>query len=87
MSKADLIVQRLQELTSFIEDAQTKLQSGEVLSLSHLDDEVGQLCDQALNLPPQDAVKVQPVMANMISKLETLSIALKDFQSGLKAGK
>lgn len=84
MSKADDIAQRLQELTEFIVNAQAQLKNGEVVNLSHLDDEVGQLCDETLKLKPEEAVRVQPIMADMISKLEELGLALKDFQSNLK---
>lgn len=85
MSKADNISQKLNALTQFIEEAQEKLQKGEVVNLTHLDAEVAQLCDETLKLPPKEAVKVQPIMGNMITKLETLGLALKDFQTSMKA--
>lgn len=84
MSNADDITQRLQELTTFIEEAHKQLKEGEVVNLSLLDDEVGELCDQTLQLKPQEAVKVQPVMADMINKLEKLGVALKDYQEAHK---
>ena len=84
MSKATEIINKLEALTLFIEEAQLKLQQGEVISLSHLDGEVAQLCNGALGLPPQEAVQVQPIMGDMISKLETLSLSLQDFQNNLK---
>ena len=86
MGNAEQITIRLQEMTSFIETAQAKLQKGEVVNLSHLDNEVAQLCDQTLKLPPQEASQVQPAMADMISKLEALGLALQEFQSNLKQG-
>lgn len=84
MSKSEDIISKLKALTQFIEGAQAKLQNGEVIDLSHLDAEVAQLCEETLKLPPEEAVKVQPVMGDMISKLETLSLALQDFQKSLK---
>lgn len=84
MSKSDDIITKLNALTQFIEDAQNTLQKGEVIDLSHLDAEVAQLCDETLKLPPAEAVAVQPIMGNMITKLEALGVALKDFQSTLK---
>ena len=84
MSKADEIMTKLQDLTHFIEDAQNKLRDGEVLNLSHLDAEVAQLCEETLTLPPQDALKIQPIMGTIISKLEELGVALKDFQTNLQ---
>lgn len=84
MSNADQIASRLQDMTSFIEGAKARLDKGEVVSLSHLDAEVATLCDQTMRLQPSDASKVQPAMANMISKLEELGIALQDFKSRMK---
>jgi hypothetical protein len=84
MSKSEEIIAKLNGLTQFIEEALTKLQNGEVVDLSHLDAKVAQLCEETLKLPPEEAVKVQPVMGDMISKLETLGLALQDFQKSLK---
>lgn len=84
MSKAEEIRGRLEELTSFIEEAQSELADGKVINLSHLDDEVSELCEKTLRLPPQEAQQVQPVMGTMISRLEELSVALQDFQKNLK---
>jgi urease accessory protein UreF len=85
MSNPQKISQRLQELSDFIESAHTSLGEGEVVNLSHLDGEIEQLCNAALRLPPADAKEVQPVMADMISKLEALGLALQEFQNGLKS--
>ena len=84
MSNAEQIKSRLEELTSFIEEAQSELADGKVVNLSHLDNEVEELCQQTLSLAPQEAQQVQPVMATMISRLEELSVALQDFQKNLK---
>lgn len=85
MSDANKIAARLQELTSFIEDARNKLSNGEIIKIAHLDGEIAQICNQTLSLPPKEAVQVQPIMANMISRLEELGLALKDFQNNLKS--
>lgn len=84
MTNATEIVTRLKELTAFIEDAQERLKKGEVLNLSHLDGDVAELCEQTLQLSPSDAGRIQPLMGNMITKLEELGLALKDFQNHLK---
>ena len=85
MSNAQQIAARLNELTDFIEEAQAKLESGEVMNMAHLDDEIAALCDQTVALPPQEAAQIQPIMGNMISKLEQLGISLKEFQDNLKS--
>ena len=85
MTNAQNIALRLQELTNFIEEAHARLNQGEVVNLSHLDDEVGELCNAALTLPADQASQVQAAMAEMISKLESLGLALQEFQNGLKS--
>lgn len=84
MTNATTIKNKLGELTDFITEATTRLEDGEVINLSHLDDEVDTICNAAMSLPPAEAAKVQEPMSMMISKLEQLGLALKDFQSHLK---
>ncbi len=84
MTNATTIKNKLGELTDFITEATTRLEDGEVINLSHLDDEVDTICNAAMSLPPAEAAKVQEPMSVMISKLEQLGLALKDFQSHLK---
>lgn len=78
------IIKDLNRLTAFIEQTHTKLSDGTVESLSHLDSEVEVLCRDIIALPPLDAQSVQPMMADMISRLEALGIALQEFQTKLK---
>lgn len=73
---------RMRELTDFIADATEQVQSGKMVSLHHLDDEVAAICDSAVALPPAEAARVQPGIAAMIGKLEELAKALEAFQQG-----
>ena len=84
MSSAQEISSQLKELVSFIENAHEQLSSGTVVDLSRLDDEVARICEETLQLSPEEANNVQPAMAEMISKLEALGVALKEFQDGLR---
>lgn len=84
MNEAHRIITRMKEINQFIDNAQTSLKNGRVINLSHLDDEVGQLCEQTLSLPPVEAKAVQPVMAELIGKLENLSLSLQSFQEKLR---
>ena len=84
MTDTNSIISRLSELTDFITEALARLEDGEVLNLNHLDDEVEALCEKSMALPPAEAAKIQEPMSQMISKLEELGVALKDFQSNLK---
>ncbi len=84
MANPDQIITRMNELTIFIKSAQEKLNDGKLIDLSHLDNEVGLLCDQTLNMQREDAIKIQPAMAEMITTLEQLGIQLKEFQNTFK---
>jgi len=84
MNNKDTILNRLSDLTDFISSALERLESGEVLSLSHLDGEVEAVCEQAMSLPRDQIAEVQEPMAAMITKLEALGVALQDFQTHLK---
>ena len=84
MSEKDDIQNRMLEISAFIDDANGHITKGEMVDLTGLDDEVASLCDRTVALPPQDAVTIQPLMAEMISKLEVLSQSLQDFQNKLK---
>ena len=84
MTDTNSIITRLNELTEFIAEAMARLEDGEVINLSHLDEEVEALCEKSMSLPPAEAAKVQEPMSQMISKLEQLGVALKDFQNNLK---
>lgn len=85
MKNKDQLIAELNRLSAFIEEAQVKLGDGEIVNLSHLDSEVETICQEIVKLPPKQAQDVQPVMADMISKLETLGISLQEFQKNLKA--
>jgi len=84
-TQANNITKKLDDLTQFIEDAHPKLEKGQVIPLSHLDEDVAKLCEQSLSLPPAEAKTIQPAMARMISKLESLGIALQTFQEQIKS--
>lgn len=84
MSSAEQITNELRQLIDFIDDAHQRLDDGEVMDLSDLDDEVARLCDETLALKPEEAAQVQNTMAEMITKLEKLGVALQEYQQNLK---
>lgn len=83
MSNVEDIKERLQSLTNFVAEAQDRIDAGEMVNLSRLDDEVATLCDETLALPPEQAAEVQPVMGEMISKLEILSNSLREYKDNM----
>ena len=78
------LIDRMRKLAEFISDAETSVRSGKLVNMSHLDQEVTVLCNQAISLPPAQAAQVQPQMAELIGNLERLSVALHDFKAARK---
>lgn len=83
MSEAQNIIQRMNELTQFVSQSNDIIKGGQMVDLTGLDDEVASLCDRTVALHPQEAMQVQPVMAELISKLEELGRTLQQFQNNL----
>ena len=86
MSNREQIETRMRDLTNFITQASDAVRAGQMVKLTHLDDEVASLCDQSVALPPQEAAQIQPVMAEMIGSLEELARALKEYQENKRSG-
>ena len=84
MTKTDDIIATLKQMTADIEAAQEQLQSGNVADLSALDVKVAEICQETMELPSAEAMAVQPVMAEMIGKLEAFGMALKDFKNSFQ---
>ena len=78
------IIAQLQQMISEIESAQEQLQAGTVADLSTLDTKVAEICEETIKLPPAEAMAVQPIMAEMIGKLEAFGLALKDFKNSFQ---
>lgn len=80
----DQITKRLQEITATINEAQDDVSAGIVHDLSFMDKDVADICGEILKLNPADAAAVQPVMADMISRLEGLAQSLQRFKEQYK---
>lgn len=80
----DQIIQRLTQMTETIDEAQNDVAAGIVKDLTHMDREMAQICDDIVKLSPEDAAQVQPIMADMISRLETLAGSLQSFKEQMK---
>ena len=80
----DQITKRLQEITVTINEAQNDVSAGIVHDLSFMDKDVADICGEILKLKPEDAAAVQPVMADMISRLEGLAQSLQRFKEQYK---
>lgn len=85
MKNKNDIINELKRLSAFIETSHAKLNDNQKIEdLSLLDGDVEKLCNAITALPTLDAQSVQPLMAEMITKLEAFGIALQEFKTRLK---
>lgn len=82
----DQILKRLEEIVVTINTAHDDISSGVVKDLSSMDQEVTKICADIVKLEPTDATQVQPIMADMISRLEGLAQSLQSFKSQFDQG-
>jgi len=84
MSDEDILSafeQRLQELVSFVDDSLAKLQGNEMPDMADLDVKVSGLCQDIETADSETAQQLQPLMSEMIGKLDELAQALSEFQA------
>jgi hypothetical protein len=84
MSMTDAIRKKMQQLGEFITDAEVTARNGKVTDMSGLDKDVSLICKQAMDLPPAQALGLQSDMADLIGRLERLSMALSEFKENTK---
>ena len=80
MTDAASLTERLQELIEFIEKANHSMDEGAVPSLGNLDQTVALLCSDVEKSEPEIARQAQPLMAQMITKLDELAVKLQNLQ-------
>ena len=64
-------------LTKLIELNQRLVEDGRTVDLTWLDDQVGLLCAQSLDLAPDDGRRVRPRLIALSASIEALSRALQ----------
>ncbi len=77
---------RLQGITDMIEQAQRDLNAGKLADLGDMDKNVTALCREIEISPPEIATEMKPLIAQMISGLDELAIALSTYQTQLQEG-
>lgn len=85
MTDAASLTQRLQDLIVFIDEANASMDRDAVPTLNNLDQKVAKLCMDVEQSPPVIAKQIQPLMAQMITKLDELALKLQDFQTRTKS--
>ncbi len=82
MTPADIRT-KMEELKTYIQDADIAVRGGKMVDLGGLDKRVSQICLQATSQPKAKALEIQPLMAELIGELERLTLSLKDYRDGL----
>lgn len=77
MKTTEQLVKELEDLTTFIQDADTQTREMKEVSLGDLDLQIAQLCEEAKGVPAEESALVQEPMMNMINALEELAESLK----------
>ncbi len=77
---------QLEKLIETIELASIKVSEGYVIELPTLQAEVEALCARVIKAEPHDARSMQPLMADLISRLDELAEHLEDFKSKKQEG-
>lgn len=84
MISTDAIRTKMQQIGEFITDAEDAARNGKVFNMAGVDRDVSLICKQATSLPPAQALGLQGDMADLIGRLERLTIALRDFKENAK---
>lgn len=71
---------RIQALIHTIDQAIAQVQSGDMINLDDLDDEVAAVCEAAESPSPEEMEMVDEKMDLMIVRLEELSQAIDEFE-------
>ena len=71
---------RFQGMMDVIDTAIAKTKAGEPVDLSRLDDDIIAICMDVKKAGPDIAQQAQPLIADMIARLDDLAAALKDAQ-------
>lgn len=72
---------RFQTLIEFVEVSAQQVEGGNMPDLTSLDNDVSVLCQDVESADSETAKAVQPMMSNMIAKLDQLAQVLTRFQT------
>jgi hypothetical protein len=76
--------ERFASMISIIDTALENLQAGKMPDLGTLDSEVAKICRDVEAADPALGQKVQPLMAEMIGKLDKMAQALMEYQQKIE---
>lgn len=75
--------QRFDAIIHFLDNLSQLTESGELVPMGKLDHEIDALCKEVKNSAPEIAREMQPVMAQMIAKLDSLVDELSAYKQSL----
>ncbi|MCB1651065.1 MAG: hypothetical protein KDI46_03345 [Alphaproteobacteria bacterium] len=84
---ADPLYKRLEDMRGAVEDAQAQIERGRLVDLPSLERDAAYLCDQVKRLEPARARDLQAELAELISALDDLALALERFRNAKQAEK
>ena len=79
MNNARTITERLQDLIRFIDESHISMDNGSVPPIKNIEAQVVQICVEAEKSPPEIAKQAQPLIAQMITRLDELAVKLQSF--------
>ncbi len=76
LARRERLIELGRRLSQTLALAQGLIHGGRTLDLTGVDDGVGVLCAQTLDLPPEDARVVLPTLHEVLGRLDRLTLAL-----------
>ena len=83
-TKAELLTE-LSEISSAVSDARKKLDDDEHILLSGIDSRIAETCRSVVDLPPDDALEVRPILSTLLDDLKVFSEELESKVTTLSA--
>jgi len=77
----DELQSRIEKMVAFVEAADSAVQQDELKDLGDLDNDITALCNDVEQADPEIAAGLQPDMAILIARLDTLARHIKAFQT------
>ncbi len=75
-TKAELLTE-LSDISSVVSDARKKLEDDEHVLLSGIDSRIAETCRSVVDLPPDDALEVRPILSSLLDDLKVFSEELE----------
>ncbi|TNE24939.1 MAG: hypothetical protein EP349_10875 [Alphaproteobacteria bacterium] len=78
---AQEITARIEQVKTYIQDCERRITKGEVIPLVGLDKNVEEICNDIGTLPENEAAGMEEKLSGLISALDKLVAAIRNFES------